>query len=208
MTPQMEDHIVKSQKSIAARGALALVAAGSAMALTACGAGQISQTANQVPAVNGTSGAVKNVTVRDASVVIAKDGEAYLKFTASNVEDNAASVKLESIKVDGKNVDLNGLSEIKPGGSIVTDTPDLVKEIQRGGTNLKNEYGSPKLASSEGFFPGGSKDAVFTFDKGKITIPVSIVKEQPKSGDTFRDKDQSIINQKQFEKDASEGAHH
>lgn len=208
MTPQMEDHIVKSQKSIAVRGALALVAAGSAMALTACGAGQISQTANQVPAVNGTNGTVEHVTVRDASVVIAADGEAYVKFTASNLEDNGAPVKLESIEVDGKNVELDGLTEIKPGGNMVTDAPEILKDIEKGGKNLNNEYGSPKLSSSEGLFPGGSKDAVFTFDKGEISIPVSIIKEQPVSGETFRDKSTKIVDEQQFHEDAHAGHDH
>ena len=40
-------------KSVVRRGALATVAAASAVALAACGAGQISQTANQVAAVDG-----------------------------------------------------------------------------------------------------------------------------------------------------------
>ena len=66
--PQMEERIVKTLKAqplktTFARGALALVAAGSALALSACGAGQISQTSSQVAAVNGASGTAEHLSL-------------------------------------------------------------------------------------------------------------------------------------------------
>ena len=85
---------MKFQKSFAARSALALVAAGSAVALTACGAGQITQTSNQAAAVNGTNGHLENVSLRDATIVIGKDGTRTLGQSAV---DPKSGKRIESI---------------------------------------------------------------------------------------------------------------
>lgn len=208
MTPQMEDLIVKSQKSIAARGALVLVAAGSAMALTACGAGQISQTANQVPAVNGTNGNAERVSLRDASLSIGLDGETYVKFTAGNIEDGAQDVKLESIKVDGKDVSLDGDGTIKPGCNMVTDTPEIIKNLEKGAKNTCNTYASPKLSDAKDIYPGGSKPAEFTFDTGTIKVNLPVVGEQPTSGEFFRDNSSKLVDEQQFHEGGHEGHSH
>ena len=59
-----------SLKSASLRSGIAIVAAGSALALSACSAGQISQTANQVPAVDGGAANAEdnNITLRDVTV--------------------------------------------------------------------------------------------------------------------------------------------
>ena len=85
----MEDQNVKSQKSTVVRGALAIIAAGAALGMTACSAGQITQTAEQAPAVNGLHAKEGNVDVADVSVVLGADGMPALKFTASYGEDKA-----------------------------------------------------------------------------------------------------------------------
>ena len=208
MTPQMEDLIVKSQKSIAARGALVLVAAGSAMALTACGAGQISQTANQVPAVNGTNGNAELVSLRDASLSIGLDGETYVKFTAGNIEDGAQDVKLESIEVDGNDVALEGKGTIEPGCNLVTDTPDVIKDLKTAAKNTCNTYASPKLSDAKDIYPGGSKPAKFTFDTGVIEVNLPVVGEQPVSGEFHRDGSAQIVDKQEFHKDSHEGHSH
>lgn len=94
-------------KSVVRRGALATVATASAVALAACGAGQISQTANQVAAVDGarnfTDTQDRGIAVRDAQIVIDPDsGEAALKFSASTeAVATGAYYALESIEVEG-----------------------------------------------------------------------------------------------------------
>lgn len=95
-------------KSVVRRGALATVAAASAVALAACGAGQISQTANQVAAVDGArnfseAGEDRGIAVRDVQIVVDPDsGEAALKFSASTeAVATGAYYKLESVEVEG-----------------------------------------------------------------------------------------------------------
>ncbi|WP_342213854.1 hypothetical protein [Nocardia wallacei] len=72
--------------------AVAALAAGAALALSGCSAGQISQTASQVAAVNGNSANVGKVALRDVRILLpqseeytnAKGGKAVLAFSAIN----------------------------------------------------------------------------------------------------------------------------
>ena len=95
-------------KSVLRRSALITVSAASAVALAACGAGQISQTANQHPAVDGamnggedaagkgaenTNSALGFVNIRDAHILVDPEaGTAGLKFSASNQQRATESV--------------------------------------------------------------------------------------------------------------------
>ena len=94
-------------KSVVRRGALATVAAASAVALAACGAGQISQTANQVAAVDGAQNVQEavpgGVAIRDAHIIVdPESGDAALKFSVTNQErSNDAVYTLESVEVEG-----------------------------------------------------------------------------------------------------------
>lgn len=91
------------------RGLLATAAVGSAVAMTACSAGQISQTSDQVAAVDGarndkTGGIVEGVAIRDSQIVFddAQPGaDAALKFTAVNQDRSGVEFTLNSVKVDG-----------------------------------------------------------------------------------------------------------
>lgn len=60
-------------------------------ALVGCGAGQVSQVATQEPAVNGTSGSVENILLRNVHLQAVQTGDALrpgsdvdLIFTATN----------------------------------------------------------------------------------------------------------------------------
>ncbi|MFC3850426.1 hypothetical protein ACFORJ_09670 [Corynebacterium hansenii] len=94
-------------KSVVRRGALATVAAASAVALAACGAGQVSQTANQVAAVDGAQNEQDaipgGVAIRDAHIVVdPESGDAALKFSVTNQERaNDVVYTLKSIDVEG-----------------------------------------------------------------------------------------------------------
>lgn len=101
-------------KSALRRGALAAIAAASAASLAACGAGQISQTANQVPAVDGTFNIMPEGTqgkpdpkgslnFRDAHIMVNPDANtAGLKFTAVNAQRaKDSNYTIDSAKVDG-----------------------------------------------------------------------------------------------------------
>lgn len=200
----MEDHNVKFQKSLAARSALALVAAGSAMALTACGAGQITQTSSQLPAVNGTNGNATNVSVRDASLIIGKDGKTYVKFTAGNIEDNGGEVKLDSVKVDGKDVSLSGETSMKPNCNLVADTPESIKKQKKAGENTCNVYASFPAEGLKDVYMAGSKPGEFKFNTGTVEVNLPVIGEQPKSGEGHRNASSELVD----EQEAKHEGHH
>lgn len=133
-------------KSVLRRSALITVSAASAIALAACGAGQISQTANQHPAVDGamnggedaagkgaenTNSALGFVNIRDAHILVDPEaGTAGLKFSASNQQRATESVyKLKSVTVEGI-----GEVELKK----VAETPSFAKAA-KGDKSLPRE---------------------------------------------------------------------
>lgn len=133
-------------KSVLRRSALVTVSAASAVALAACGAGQISQTANQHPAVDGAMNAGEDaagkgaensnsalgfINIRDAHILVDPEaGTAGLKFSASNQQRATESVyKLESITVEGI-----GEVELKK----VAETPSFAKSA-KGENSLPRE---------------------------------------------------------------------
>lgn len=133
-------------KSVLRRSALITVSAASAVALAACGAGQISQTANQHPAVDGamnggedaagkgaenTNSALGFVNIRDAHILVDPEaGTAGLKFSASNQQRATESVyKLKSVTVEGI-----GEVELKK----VAETPSFAKAA-KGDKSLPRE---------------------------------------------------------------------
>ena len=133
-------------KSVLRRSALITVSAASAVALAACGAGQISQTANQHPAVDGamnggedaagkgaenTNSALGFVNIRDAHILVDPEaGTAGLKFSASNQQRATESVyTLKSVTVEGI-----GEVELKK----VAETPSFTKAA-KGDKSLPRE---------------------------------------------------------------------
>lgn len=180
-------------KSVARRGGIATVAAGSALALAACGAGQISQTANQVAAVDGaanTQAAVPGgVAVRDAHVVVYPDGTAGVKFSVANEERGGDEYTLVSVEVEGAGeVDLSPVAQtptaerlsddaltIPRDCSIVADADRQVAELAdtaEGNPACISYVGTTvdagSLAGAETSAAGGNRliTFVFTSDKG------------------------------------------
>ncbi len=197
---------MKSLKSSAARVALAAVAASSALVMTACSAGQISQTNQKVPAVNGQQAKEKNVALHDANIIIGPDDKAGLKFTASNVEQNGEDITLQSVKVDGKEAQLSGDTTIKPGCNLVADHQAIIQELSKGaqGTRCANHVGTT-LEGVKDLYIGGSKEVTFTFSNGDIKVQTPVNAWTPKSGETYRGPDGHVISKEEFHKE--EGAH-
>lgn len=117
--------------------AIALLAAG-AFALTACGAGQISQTATQVAAVNGNSADVGDIQLRNVHVVypnsqeysITPGGTVELGFTAINsspaVADELIDISSPEAQITIVDEAESGSNEIAPltalGAGVPADT--------------------------------------------------------------------------------------
>ncbi|HEV7421736.1 MAG TPA: hypothetical protein VGO30_18090, partial [Mycobacterium sp.] len=105
-----------------------------AVVLTGCSAGQVSQTAIQEPAVNGTntwagdptSGvALRNVHLRAAqnSDYVRPGSTVDLLFVAVN-ESPAEPDRLLSITTDIGTVTLTGDPTVPPAGTLIVGTPD------------------------------------------------------------------------------------
>jgi copper(I)-binding protein len=109
---------------------LAACAAVASVALTGCGAGQVSQTANQEPAVNGAAATAGNIALRNVHLrapqvtdYVQPGADAELLLVAAN---NSADVndKLVSITSDIGNVTLTGDGTVPAGGVLVVGEPD------------------------------------------------------------------------------------
>ncbi|MBJ7337588.1 hypothetical protein [Mycolicibacterium sp.] len=114
--------------------ALAVCGLAAALALSGCSAGQISQTANQQPAVNGTltwvgdpaTGiALRNLHLRAAQTTdyVRPGGGAELLFVAVN-ESAEKDDRLVSITSPIGTVSLSGDLKVPAGGTLIVGTPD------------------------------------------------------------------------------------
>ena len=115
---------MQSLKSAARRGAIISVTAVSALALASCSAGQVTQTADKVAAVDGASASTEDnkVAVRDVTILVEPDGTAALKFTAVNQGYDTDVISLESVKVDGQRVEMDKAQPLHRDQSIIADS--------------------------------------------------------------------------------------
>ncbi|MGV9678974.1 hypothetical protein ACWDSJ_27145 [Nocardia sp. NPDC003482] len=113
---------------------VAAFAAGAMLALSGCGAGQISQTADQVAAVNGNSANIGKVALRDVRLLLpqseeytnAKGGKAVLAFSAVNA-DPAHGDELTSITSDLGTVKITPANpQLQSGQTVVAASPKAV----------------------------------------------------------------------------------
>ena len=165
--------------------------------LSACSAGQISQTATQEPAINGTSGtageiALRNIHLRatQTSDYIEPGREVELLFVAANGSPDVDD-KLVSITSDVGSVTVEGDTDLPATGVLVVGTPDGQP------TPLENiEVADSAEAMVELAKPitnGLTYDFTFTFEKaGETTVSVPIsAGEAPRRGATAGSGDSS-----------------
>ncbi|RAV34979.1 hypothetical protein [Corynebacterium heidelbergense] len=195
----MEDRTVKPLKPSAARGALTLIAAGSALALAGCGAGQISQTNTQVAAVNGSAGSVKNVTVRDVTVLVGPDGTGGVKFNAGNNDESGEKVTLKSVTVRNQPVTLEGDTTIQPNCNLVADIAPAIQQLD------EDKNTSPKCPTyvitgltMKNLYPGGHEEVKLEFDKGSVTVNAAVAAPTPEAGQYYRGPNGSVTDEKNF----------
>jgi hypothetical protein len=112
-----------------------LVAASAGLAacgliLTGCGAGQISQTADQESAVNGATANVANIALRNVHIQAVQSGDSIkpgstveLIFAAANISPDIND-KLVSVNSDVGSVALTGNTSIPAGTSLIVGTAD------------------------------------------------------------------------------------
>jgi hypothetical protein len=149
-----------------------------AAALTGCGAGQISQTANQEPAVNGTTGTVKNITLRNVHLQALEAGDALepgravpLMFVASNLSPDSPD-QLLGITSDIGSVSITGNAAVPPGGVLVVGTPDAVTPL---GSVEGADAADASVSLTKPIRNGLTYQFTFTFAKaGDTTLSVPI----------------------------------
>ena len=175
----MEDEHVKPLKIF--------IAATSALLLASCSAGQITQTSDQVAAVDGASvnSSDNTIAVRDVTIHVTKDGETGVKFTAINQDKKRdATHKLEKITIDGQEVAIDGTTEFKAGCNLVGGIPsEMAKLTEPEGACVTHVT---TTADNPGFPLGGTKDVVFDFDSGQVTTRAAVAAPVLKSGKVNR----------------------
>lgn len=121
--------------------AVAALATGAALTLSGCGAGQISQTASQVPAVNGNAATVGSVALRDVRILLpqseqytnAKGGKAVLAFSAIN-QGSSKTDELVSVTTDLGQVKFTPAApQLVPGQTVVAAGPEAVRAGEASG---------------------------------------------------------------------------
>lgn len=177
------------------------LAAGAALTLSACSAGQISQTATQTAAINGNNANVGSLALRNIHLVypdteeysIEPGGTAILSFTVVN-ESNENDDRLVSIATDyAGSVSISeqaGSREIPAQGSLAAvadpdsdaDT-DAVREAQAQedtgtteGSTVPVDVLLVELEDlNEGVRPGLTFPVTFTFEKaGSVVVEVPV----------------------------------
>jgi copper(I)-binding protein len=150
-----------------------------AVALSGCGAGQVSQMATQEPAVNGTSANVGPISLRNvhlraaqASDYVQPGRDAELLFVAVNGSPDVND-KLVAITSDIGTVSLSGDSTIPANGVLVVGKPDGQPEpLANAG---RAESAEARIALTKPITNGLTYMFTFDFEKaGETTVAVPV----------------------------------
>ncbi|WP_329054423.1 hypothetical protein OG738_14750 [Amycolatopsis sp. NBC_01488] len=159
-----------------------VLALGAALVLAGCGAGQITQTDTQQPAVNGTYAQVKTLVLRDAAVQYPTSGVGYpagatpaLTLTVVNVGPQDDS--LVSVTADGTQATIGGSKVVVAGHSLVIGPDDAVESTNE---VLTTPPSAPASSSSASTPTSSSATGSETNTPGSLTA--SSTSEAPSSG--------------------------
>ena len=167
---------------------LAACGLAAAIALTGCGAGQISQTATQQAAVNGSWADVGQIAVRNIFVratltsdFVEPGDEVELVFQAVNGSPDTAD-KLKSITSDVGTVTLTGDTTVPPAGSLFVGTPDNQPELAALKQVQTFKTAKATIELTEPITNGLNYPFTFTFEKaGEVSVEVPLsAGEQPR----------------------------
>lgn len=167
--------------------ALMAAVAASALALAGCSAGQITQTSNQVAAVDGATAFTedKSLSVQDVTLLLNEDGKAALKFTATNQDTSMRDHVLKSAEVEGQQVTLNGAQPITYNCAMVADSAEGLERIPESDDKCI-QYVTTSVPNKN-FAYGGNVKVKFNFDSGSIEVPATVAAPILVSGETERD---------------------
>jgi hypothetical protein len=163
-----------------------------AAALSGCSAGQISQTATQQAAVNGTAATVGDLTLRNVFLrapqkadYVQPGSEVELLFVASNQSPDSAD-RLTSITSDFGTVSLSGDTSLPAGDVLVVGEPDgQIEALDQAETA---DAAKAKVNLSKPITNGLTYNFTFDFEKaGQLTVPVPLSAGEAQRRDTAGD---------------------
>jgi copper(I)-binding protein len=173
-------------RTSAVTAGLAACGLAAAVALSGCGAGQVSQTATQEPAVNGTLATVGPISLRNIHLRAPQSGDyvqpgrdVELLFVAVNGSPDVND-KLVSITSDIGTVSLSGDTSIPVNGVLVVGEPD--GQIAPLESAEKADAAKAKVALSKPITNGLTYNFTFDFEKAAdttVSVPIS-AGEQPR----------------------------
>lgn len=144
--------------------------------LTGCSSGQITQTSSQESAVNGTSGTLKNIALRNVHLQVVQTGDAVapgttvpLVFVAANNSPDVND-KLVGITSDFGDVKFTGDGAIPANGALVVNAPG-------GEATAMGSAAAPAAAVTltKPVSNGLTYNVTFNFEKaGKATLAVPL----------------------------------
>ena len=159
--------------------ALAACGVAGAVALSGCGAGQVSQMATQEAAVNGTSATLGTISLRNIHLRAAQSTDyvqpgrdVELLFVAVNGSPDVND-KLVSITSDVGSVSLSGDTSLPANGVLAVGKPD--GQIAPLESAEKADAAKARLALSKPITNGLTYQFTFAFEKaGETTVAVPI----------------------------------
>lgn len=157
-------------------GLLALIA----VALTGCGAGQISQMSTQEPAVNGNKVTVNNVALRDIRIQAVQTGD-YLQpgrtvdlvLVAVNQSPDVAD-RLVGVTSDIGTVTVSGDARLPAGGMLFVGTPEGARVAP--GPIGSNGAAKATVTLAKPITNGLTYNFTFNFEKAgqaSVLVPIS-----------------------------------
>jgi copper(I)-binding protein len=164
---------------LAARVALVGLAALIAGVLSGCGAGQISQTAVQEPAVNGNRATINNVALRDIRIQATQSNDfiqpgrtVELVLVAVNQSPDVAD-RLVGVSSDIGAVTVNGDARLPAGGMLFVGRPEG-QNVAPGPLNSNNAV-KATVNLVKPISNGLNYNFTFAFEKaGQATVSVPI----------------------------------
>ncbi|MFE0024771.1 hypothetical protein [Amycolatopsis sp. NPDC059021] len=145
-----------------------VLALGAALVLAGCGAGQITQTDTQEPAVNGTLAQVKTLSLRNAAVQYPAQGAAYqagasAPLTLTIVNQGKQDDALVSVTSDAASgtAQLGGSKAVVAGHALVIGAHDAVESTTEklpssSASSAPTSSGAPSSSSSSSSSPSSS----------------------------------------------------
>ena len=162
------------------RFVLAACGIAAAIALSGCGAGQVSQTATQEPAVNGTLATVGPIALRNIHLratqstdYVEPGSDAELLFVAANNSPDVND-KLVSVTSDIGTVSLSGDTSVPANGVLVVGEPDgQIAPLESAETA---DAAEARISLTKPITNGLTYNFTFDFEnagEGTVSVPIS-----------------------------------